>query len=189
MRGLGGVRTMAMLALLAAVAQFAAAGKARPHIIMMLADDWGSYDASWRMKELGRKPDIMTPTIDSLSADGVRFSNYYVQPICTPTRSVLLSGRYSIHTGCEHILFGSSEASCLPVDLPIMPQAFKAIGFASSPPDSCCCGRLADPARAALTDCCCPHQTKRIWLASGTWGSTMTRARRGRAASTHSSVT
>ena len=51
-----------MLALMPSVlaasvsAAVAAAAVARPHIIMMLADDWGSYDASWRMKELGRTP-------------------------------------------------------------------------------------------------------------------------------------
>eukprot|EP01045_Picozoa_sp_COSAG04_P006861 COSAG04_NODE_346_length_16127_cov_10.497442_2_plen_224_part_00 len=35
----------------------------------------GSYDASWRMKELGREPDITTKNIDALSADGIRFAN------------------------------------------------------------------------------------------------------------------
>lgn len=42
---------------------------------------------------------------------------------------VLMSGRYSIHTGCEHILFGASEPSCLPTEFPIMPEAFKRIGY------------------------------------------------------------
>jgi NaMN:DMB phosphoribosyltransferase len=40
----------------AAAAAAVVAAVARPHIIMMLADDWGSYDASCRMKELGRTP-------------------------------------------------------------------------------------------------------------------------------------
>eukprot|EP01047_Picozoa_sp_COSAG01_P028450 COSAG01_NODE_1910_length_8928_cov_33.079964_5_plen_55_part_00 len=53
-------------------------------------DDWGSYDASYRMRELGRAPDIRTPNIDLLGAEGVRMSNYYVQPICSPTRSGLM---------------------------------------------------------------------------------------------------
>ena len=72
---------------------------------MMLADDWGSYDASYRMRELGRTPDIETPNIDALGGGakgaGLRLSEYYVQPICTPTRAGLLTGRYSIHTGSE----------------------------------------------------------------------------------------
>eukprot|EP00035_Acanthoeca_spectabilis_P011564 m.204181 g.204181 ORF g.204181 m.204181 type:complete len:123 (+) comp15380_c0_seq13:148-516(+) len=95
----------------------------------VIADDWGSYDASWRIKALGREPDIQTPNIDRLSLAGIRFENYYVQPICTPTRAVLMSGRYSIHTGCEHILFGADEPSCLPTTLPIMPHAFKKLGY------------------------------------------------------------
>ena len=77
----------------------------RPHVFMMLADDWGSYDASYRMRELGRTPDIETPNIDALGGGakgaGLRLSEYYVQPICTPTRAGLLTGRYSIHTGSE----------------------------------------------------------------------------------------
>lgn len=48
---------------------------------MLLPASWGSYDASWRMKELGREPDIQTPNIDDLSATGLRFANYYVQPM------------------------------------------------------------------------------------------------------------
>ena len=89
------------------------------HVIFMLADDWGSYDASFRIRQLGRTPDLFTPNMDALvaSPDSLVFDNYYVQPICTPTRASLLSGRYSIHTGSEHILFGSFEPSCLPVAL------------------------------------------------------------------------
>ena len=56
-------------------------------------------------------------------------ANYYVQPICTPTRAGLMTGRYSIHTGSEHILFGAFEDSCLPLELPLMPVAFKKIGY------------------------------------------------------------
>lgn len=101
----------------------------RPNIILSLVDDWGSYDASFRMRELGRLPDILTPTIDAFAARGVRLSNYYVQPICTPTRASLLSGRYSIHTGAEHILFQPGEPSCLPSSYPLLPLAFAALGY------------------------------------------------------------
>ena len=61
---------------------------------MMLAVDWGSYEASFRMRELNRTVDIHTPHIDALALGGATFSNYYVQPICAPTRASLLSGRY-----------------------------------------------------------------------------------------------
>ncbi len=42
---------------------------------------------------------IPTPNLDALAYDGIIMNNYYVQPICSPTRSALLTGRYPIHTG------------------------------------------------------------------------------------------
>ena len=48
-------------------------------------------------------PTIKTPTLDKLAAEGVTLENYYVQPICTPSRSQLLTGR----------LGGFSGASCM----------------------------------------------------------------------------
>ena len=66
-----------------------ASGK-QPNIVFILADDFGYNDIGYHGSE------ILTPNLDKLAASGVKLENYYVQPICTPTRSQLLSGRYQV---------------------------------------------------------------------------------------------
>ena len=63
------------------------------HILLVVVDDLGWSDVGFH----GSKID--TPNMDKLAAEGVILDNYYVLPICSPTRSALLSGRYPIHTG------------------------------------------------------------------------------------------
>uniref|UniRef100_A0A4X2KES3 Sulfatase N-terminal domain-containing protein n=1 Tax=Vombatus ursinus TaxID=29139 RepID=A0A4X2KES3_VOMUR len=58
-----------------------------PHIIFILTDDQGYHDVGYHGS------DIQTPTLDRLAAEGVKLENYYIQPICTPSRSQLLTGR------------------------------------------------------------------------------------------------
>ena len=67
-----------------------ARGEKQPHILFILADDYGWHDVGYHGSE------IKTPALDKLAAEGVKLENYYVQPICTPSRSQLLSGRYQV---------------------------------------------------------------------------------------------
>ena len=67
--------------------------RSQPHILFMLADDLGWIDVGLH----GSK--IHTPNIDSLAEDGVILDNFYAQPVCTPARGALMTGRYPIHTG------------------------------------------------------------------------------------------
>ena len=62
-------------------------------MIFILADDYGFNDIGYHGSE------IKTPQMDQLSSDGIRLQNYYVQPICTPSRSQLMSGKYQIQIG------------------------------------------------------------------------------------------
>ena len=66
------------------------AASGQPNILLVVADDYGWHDIGYHGSV------IKTPTLDKLAAEGVKLENYYVQPLCTPSRSQLLSGRYQV---------------------------------------------------------------------------------------------
>lgn len=73
-------------ALVAPAIASAADAPRRPNIVIILGDDLGFADIG----EFGSE--IKTPNLDSLAKEGVRFTNFYTQASCSPTRSMLLSG-------------------------------------------------------------------------------------------------
>ena len=101
----------------------------KPHVIFALVDDWGSLDVAYRERELGLTPALRTPTLDKLAAEGVKLSKYYVQHICSPTRSALLSGRYQIHTGLQDGIIQAQAAVCLPPKFGTIADAFQLLQY------------------------------------------------------------
>src|SRR5215471_3213450 len=75
----------------------AQAGK--PNIVHIVADDLGWKDVGFN----GCK-DIKTPNIDKLAETGAKFTQFYVQPMCTPTRAALMTGRYPFRYGLQTIV-------------------------------------------------------------------------------------
>lgn len=67
----------------------------KPNIVFILADDLGSYDVGWRGSP------IKTPNLDRLCSEGAKLENFYVQPVCSPTRSSLMTGRYPMRYGMQ----------------------------------------------------------------------------------------
>ena len=61
----------------------------RPNFIVILTDDQGYGDLSC----FGAK-DINTPNIDGMAKQGAKFTDFYAQPVCGPSRAALLTGSY-----------------------------------------------------------------------------------------------
>ncbi|ESO90112.1 hypothetical protein LOTGIDRAFT_206748 [Lottia gigantea] len=99
---------------------------AAPNIIFIVADDLGWDDVSFHGSE-----QIPTPNIDALATNGIILNNYYVSPICTPTRSAIMTGRHPIHTGMQHSVIVGDQPYGLPLNESIMPQFFSTLGYES----------------------------------------------------------
>jgi len=74
---------------------------------------------------------IPTPNLDRLAAEGTRLENYYVQPVCSPTRGTILSGRYPSHTGIGPDVIRPSHPYGMPLSEKLLPQHFKEAGYAT----------------------------------------------------------
>src|SRR5262245_1457081 len=117
------------LALAVVANGFSAAPKAaaqntpRPNIIYVLADDLGWKDVGFHGS------DIKTPNIDRLAQAGARLEQFYVQPMCTPTRAALMTGRYSFRYGLQTLVIPSTMRYGLATDEWLLPQALEAAGY------------------------------------------------------------
>ncbi len=73
----------------------AQAADSKPNIVFIMADDLGNADLGYRGGEM------KTPNIDQLAKEGVRLESFYGEPVCTPSRAALMTGRYPCGTGCK----------------------------------------------------------------------------------------
>jgi arylsulfatase A-like enzyme len=73
----------------------------RPNVILILTDDQGYGDIA-----VHGNPVVRTPNMDRLHGESIRLKNFHVDPTCSPTRSALMTGRYSHRTGVWHTIMG-----------------------------------------------------------------------------------
>lgn len=80
--------------------------KQKPNIIIIITDDQGYGDIGFN-----NNSQILTSNLDLLASQSIRFNNFYVSPVCAPTRSSLLTGRYSLRTGVTDTYNGGAMMS------------------------------------------------------------------------------
>ncbi len=95
----------------------------RPNIIYILADDLGWKDVGFNGS------DIKPPRMDTLARGGAQFAQLYAQPMCTPSRAALMTGRYPHRYGLQTLVIPSAGTYGLPTDEWLLPQALKAAGY------------------------------------------------------------
>ena len=105
---------------------FRGEGSRKPNIIFILADDLGysdlSYCGGW----------IQTPNIDKLAAAGTHLDQFYVQPLCSPTRASLMTGRYPMRYGLQAGVIRPWAQHGLPLEERTLAEALKAAGYTTA---------------------------------------------------------
>jgi len=112
-------------AALAAVPFSHSAGAADPppNVIVILSDDQGYADVGFHASE------IKTPYLDGLAAAGARLERFYVQPVCSPTRAALMTGRYPMRHGLQVGVVRPWAQYGLPLEERTLAQALKEAGY------------------------------------------------------------
>lgn len=93
-----------ILSILAVASLSGAASKPeieRPNVVFVITDDQGYGDFGFT-----GNPIVQTPALDALRQESILLNNYHVDPTCAPTRSALLTGRYSGRVGVWHTIQG-----------------------------------------------------------------------------------
>ena len=128
------IRVIACVALAGLLSPFDAGAQgqgpsARPNVVLIITDDVGYGD----LGSYGA-PDVRTPNIDRIGREGVRFTDFYAAPTCSPTRASLITGRYYQRVKIERPMGHAASADAergLPVTGRSLPQLLKNNGYAT----------------------------------------------------------
>jgi arylsulfatase A-like enzyme len=122
-------RLLASLACVLVAGAPAPAQQQKPNILFILADNLGYGDIGvYGGGELRGAP---TPRIDRLAAEGVRLTQFLVEPGCTPSRAALMTGRYSIRAGLSLVAVEGTDIS-LPAKEITMAEMLREAGYATA---------------------------------------------------------
>lgn len=115
------MRTFFLLLAPVLLAALAHGQTARPNILFIVADDLGWSDVGWH------EGFAKTPNMNRLVKEGVELDQHYVQPVCTPTRTALMSGRYPGRFGPQAL--APSNLRAMPLGTVTMASMLKSAGY------------------------------------------------------------
>ncbi len=99
----------------------------KPNFVLLFADDMGYGD--WNR---GGHPTILTPNMNKMANEGVQFTQFYSgNPVCSPSRSALLTGRNCIRTGVINVFFPNNDMGMSQEEITIA-EALKSLGYATA---------------------------------------------------------
>eukprot|EP00966_Prymnesium_polylepis_P214770 4973384-Prymnesium_polylepis.1 len=126
----------------------------RPHIIYMLADNigYGGIGFQRARTPAGPSPEVVTPHLDKLAADGVLLERLYTYEFCSPSRSSLLSGRLPQHVNI-HNDDQTKPGAGIPPERATMSSKLREAGYRTHQLGKWQCVRSLEPTpkRALLT--------------------------------------
>ena len=121
------------IVLLTGLAMAALLGQAprQPNIVIIFSDDLGYGDIG----AFGA-PNIRTPRLDAMAAEGQKWTSFYVQPVCSPSRAALLTGRLPVRSGMFGTpggtapkVFRDNAAQGLPLEEVTVAELLKSAGY------------------------------------------------------------
>lgn len=95
----------------------------KPNMVVIMADDLGWNAVGYH------NPEVKTPHLDQFCSEGIELDNFYVSPMCSPTRAGFLTGRYPIRFGCARAVIPPYRNYGLPLDEITLAEALEKGGY------------------------------------------------------------
>lgn len=121
----------------------------KPHVIIIVADDFVNNIKINLLKKIKRiviyfciqqgfndigfhgSNQIPTPNIDALAAFGITFDRFYTNPVCTPSRASLMTGKYAARLGMQHTFIENGHPFALGKNETLLPEYMQFAGYAT----------------------------------------------------------